>query len=149
MKRLLPTLVAIAALGLLPVASGPVSASTPGNDNPGVAGRVVSKGLCDGGARYRLVVRNERTEDGDRIVLADLTVRRAGAQKRWSLGTEARTEFADGTFVTGYSDGFAHSNRKGVIETGAATPAGVAHGFQFWLSRGRGQQVCLAEVHLP
>ncbi len=145
MRVLLPTLTTALVL-VAGAASAPLAtaAPRPGPDD-GLADRVRVSGLCDGGPSYSVVLRNERF-DGDRFVQGELTVRHAGERTRWSLASEASTQFADGTGVTGNSDGFARSNDRGVIRTSAATRAGVHHGFMFLLIRG--PRTCYVDVRV-
>ena len=145
MRALLPTLTTALVL-VAAAASAPLAAAAPEpGPNDGLADRVRVSGLCDGGPNYSLVLRNERF-DGDRFVQAELTVRHAGERTRWSLSSEASTEFADGTGVSGNADGFARSNDRGVIRADRLTRAGVHHGFMFLLIRG--PRTCYVDVRV-
>jgi hypothetical protein len=135
------------ALGLLALLGGaaPYAAASHGTasvasdvhvDRAGLAKRVVVSGQCRGHGHYRLVLTNMGTGP-DRQVDADLIVRGVAKRSHWGYTSEATTRFADGTAVTGVGDfGSATADRQGVINVGAATPAGVRHTFELVLSHG-------------
>jgi hypothetical protein len=128
-----------AALGLTTLTGA--SASEHRGTTPHFRGPVVVGGLCSGRAAYYGNVRQE----GDDVV-ATFHVRRTGIHVRWGLGTEASTEFGDGTGVGGAGDGFARSDSTGHITVRVGTPLGVLHEFKIYLTQPKTGETCFIRV---
>ena len=135
------TLSLVAAALATTTLSGASAAEHRGTTPPPFRGPIVVGGLCSGRAAYY----GNLHQDGDDVV-AVFHARHAGVHVRWGLGTEASTEFGDGTGVGGAGDGYARSDADGHITVRIGTPLGVSHEFKIYLTQTKTEETCFIRV---
>jgi hypothetical protein len=139
-----PTLLALSlAVSAVPAISAvpAVSAADAGARGSGVAGRVTVTGLCRPTGHYRVVVTNGRSA-GEKVVVARVILRGAGARVVWQFSSEATTTLADGSGVTAVAHGSQRSTERGVLTLRVGTPAGRRHSFGIDLYGPSAQSAC-------